>query len=304
MPAASNIPFGDALRFARDRRLLPTDMSAAEIEQLAVEVRQGAVFSAGVMETEVLQLIKDRTETMASGLSQAPGQLHNRASVRTELKELLDAIGYQPEPGREGTISDLRTDARLNLIIDTQLKMAHGYGQWRLSQSEGALLIFPCQEFKRISPRRVPRGYKIRAGAIVPENPRYWQDRWVRAGGTLYQGRMIARVNDPVWTALSRFGLPYDPVDFNTGFGRVNVGRAEAVRLGVIQPREMIAAAQDSLATPAQQAAALDAQPAVKRRFIDGFKASVASFSAGLRNGLVEQLKGWFRLDGEDLVPQ
>ena len=304
MPTATNLPFADALRFSRDRRLLPTDMSSVELEQLAVEVRQGAVFSAGVMETEVLQLVKDRIDTMASGQSQAPGQLPNRASLRSDLKELLGAIDYQPQAGREGTISDLRTDARLNLIIDMQLKMAHGYGQWRLSQSEGALLIFPCQEFKRIAPRRVPRGYKIRAGAIVPENPRYWQDRWVRAGGTLHEGRMIARVNDPVWTALSRFGLPYDPVDFNTGFGRVNVGRAEAVRLGVIQPREMVAAALDSLATPAQQAAALNAQPVVKRRFIDGFKASVSGFSIGMRVALAEALKGLFKMAGEELLPE
>ena len=279
-------------------------MSSAELAALPAEVRQGAVFSAGVMETEVLQLVKERIDTMASGLSQAPGQLPNRASVRTELKELLQAIDYQPAAGREGTISDLRTDGRLNLIIDTQLRMAHGFGQWRQAQSEGALLLFPCAEFKRISPRRVPRGYRIKAGAIVAENPRYWEDRWVRAGGTIYNGRMIATVNDPVWENLSRFGLPYDPVDYNTGYGRRAVGRAEAVRLGVIQKREKVAPAPEGLATPAEQVAAIDTVPAVKHRLKDNFRASISAFSVGLRSALLEVVHGLFKASGDELVPE
>jgi len=304
MISAGQIPFAEALRFASERKLLPTDMSSAELSELPVQVRQGAVFSAGVMETEVLQVVKDRIDTMASGLSQAPGQLPNRASVRTELKELLDSLDYQPAAGREGTISDLRTDGRLNLIIDTQLRMAHGFGQWRQAQTEGALLLFPCAEFRRISPRRVPRGYRIKAGALVAENPRYWEDRWVRAGGTIYGGRMIARVNDPVWENLSRFGLPYDPVDFNTGYGRRSVGRAEAVRLGVIQKRERVAPAPDGLATPAEQVAAMDTAPAIKRRLKDNFRASISAFSLGLRGALLDVVHGLFKAAGDELVPE
>ena len=302
MTSPGQLPFADALRYARDRRLLPNDMTSAELAQLPVEVAQGAVMSAGVIEADVLQLVKDRIETMASGLSQAPGALPNKASLRTELKELLQAIDYQPEARKEGTIQDLRTDARLNLIIDTQLKMAHGYGQWRQSQSEGALLISPCAEFKRVAPRRVPRGYKLRSGVIIPENPRYWQDRWVRAGGAIYAGRMIAPVNDPVWEALSRFGLPYDPVDFNTGYARRPVSRAEAVKLGVIQPKQVFAAAPDSRATHAEQVAALSGTPALKARLKDGFRASLASFTGSLRAALVDVLKGWFIAKGEELV--
>lgn len=302
MISPGQLPFSDALRFARDRRLLPNDMSSSELAQLPAEVRQGAVFSAGVIEADVLQLVHERISTMASGLSQAPGALPNKASVRTELKELLQALDYQPEARKEGTISDLRTDARLNLIIDTQLKMAHGYGQWRQANSEGALLIFPCAEFKRVAPRRVPRGYRLQAGVIIPENPRYWQDRWVRAGGTIYDGRMIAPVNDPVWEALSRFGLPYDPCDFNTGYARRPVGRAEAVRLGVIQPKERVTAAPDSRATQAQQVEALSTTPAIKARLKDGFSASLAAFGAGIRSGLLEVLRGWFTAEGDQLV--
>lgn len=302
MATPGQLPFADALRYARERRLLPNDMTSAELAQLPVEVRQGAMFSAGVIEADVLQLVQDRISTMASGLSQAPGQLPNKASLRTELKELLVALDYQPEARKEGTIQDLRTDARLNLIIDMQLQMAHGYGQWRQSMSEGARLIFPCAEFKRVAPRRVPRGYKIRAGAIVPENPRYWEDRWVRAGGTIYDGRMIARVDDPVWTNLSRFGTPYDPVDFGTGYGRRPVSRAEAVRLGVIQPKERVAAAPDSLATQPEQVAALDAAPAAKARLKDGFRASLASITGPLRSALLDVLKGWFVAKGTELV--
>jgi hypothetical protein len=31
--------------------------------------------------------------------------------------------------------------------------------------------------------------------------------------------RMIARKDSPIWEALSRFGTPYPPFDFNSGCG-------------------------------------------------------------------------------------
>ena len=53
---------------------------------------------------------------------------------------------------------------------------------------------------------------------------------------------MIARVDDAVWTAISRFGHPFDPADFNTGFGRHPIGHSEAFRLGIIERRAQVAA--------------------------------------------------------------
>jgi len=45
---------------------------------------------------------------------------------------------------------------------------------------------------------------------------------------------MTALVNHPVWLALSAFGNPYPPFDFNSGMGAEPVGRSDAQALGLL----------------------------------------------------------------------
>jgi hypothetical protein len=85
---------------------------------------------------------------------------------------------------------------------------------------------FPAQEMLRIEARRVPRD---------------WPSRWAAAGGRTYNGRMIARKDDDIWTRISRFGTPFPPFDFGSGMGVADVGRQEAESLGVIAPGERVA---------------------------------------------------------------
>ena len=47
-------------------------------------------------------------------------------------------------------------------------------------------------------------------------------------------GRMVAMKNDPIWTAISDFGLPYPPFKYNSGMGVIDVSYSEAVDLGVM----------------------------------------------------------------------
>jgi len=65
-------------------------------------------------------------------------------------------------------------------------------------------------------------------------NKRAWQMRWAQNGGRLFAGRMIARKDDPIWTKISTFGVPYPSFDFNSGMGVRDISRREAIRLGVI----------------------------------------------------------------------
>jgi hypothetical protein len=62
--------------------------------------------------------------------------------------------------------------------------------------------------------------------------PRNWTERWRGAGGRLYAGRMLAQVNDPIWTKISAFGNPYPPFDYGSGMGVLDLPRAEAADLG------------------------------------------------------------------------
>lgn len=244
-------PFEQAVASIRGRRRLPTALGHADLQRLGPALRRRALILARVTEVEILDKVDRSLQRLVAGASTGPGDYTNPATIRAELKQLLAGLDYQPDPERVGTISDLRTDARLNLIIDTEAKMAAGRGQYIQANDPDSLAVFPAQELVRVESREVPRGYERRKGAIVAREPDYWPKRWQSVGGEMYDGRMIARIDDPVWARLSRFGLPHPPFDFNSGMGTRLVKRSEAIRLGVIQHGELIASDPSAAATPA-----------------------------------------------------
>ncbi len=68
--------------------------------------------------------------------------------------------------------------------------------------------------------------------------PRDWKLRWQASGGKLYNGRMIAEINSPIWKNISRFDLPYPPFDFNSEMGVVDIERSDAIKLGLLPEDE------------------------------------------------------------------
>ena len=249
-------PFAEAIQGRQAKQLLPTTLSTEELEALGPELLELASFSAGVYDAYALQLFDDLTAKIAGG----PGDddfarraanegplLLDVPSARLELKQYLQKVSYRPKPGDEGTIKDLASDARLNLKLRTDIEMAQGYGQYQGGLSPVTLDLIPCQELIRVARRKVPRN---------------WPARWRAAGGEFYdRGRMIAAKDDPIWTKISRFGLPYAPFDFNSGMGLEGVERETAVELGVIsadyqaklEPRKLT----DDLQASARQFAAV-----------------------------------------------
>ena len=157
----------------------------------------------------------------------------DRAQARLKIRAVLDKLNYTAVPGKEGSLTDLRSDRRLNLILDTNVAQANGYGEHQAQNDEDIHELYPALEL-------------YRAGGM-PEQPRPWLEKWVRAGGKLYEGRMIAMRADAIWTkqfdagGFNRFGNEYPPFDFNSGMRTRNVARAEAERLEVAgrgqQPR-------------------------------------------------------------------
>lgn len=233
-------PFAEAVASIQGRRLLPTALGHADLEQLGQAMRRRALVLARVVQAEVLDKVDRDIRRMVAGVSSGPGDYTNPATIRTGLKQLLAEIEYRPDADRVGTISDLRTDQRLNLIIETEAKLARGRGQFAQANDPDSLAIFPCAELVRVEQRDTPRGFVRRKGQLVQVESDHWRRRWREAGGETYEGRMIARLDDPVWTGISRFGLPHPPFDFNSGMGTQLVRRSEAIRLGVIEPGDVV----------------------------------------------------------------
>lgn len=231
IPAPDADPILDALRAAQGRGALPTTMGSAELRELGAELRARSVFTARGSNAIFVSTLKGLINQLVSGEID-PGE------VKRALRAALDVLGYSPEggfgpedlgqvpPAVEGSLQDLRSNTRLNLIVRTQQELMAGAGQQARGTSPERLDAFPAWELVRIMPVRVPRD---------------WPSRWRLAGGTLREGRMVALKGDPIWGDLgssSNFDDALDvdspPFAYNSGMGWREVNREEAERLGVI----------------------------------------------------------------------
>lgn len=232
-------PFEDALSRIRRQSILPTSAGTYGIDQLPADIRERSFFSARVMHAQTLQRAKILLDTaIAGGKADAagnyiPGSYMDLPTFRVKMKAYLDSISYQPIEGQEGSLKDLSSDPRLEVIFKTNVEMAQGYGAWIQQQDPDSLDAYPAQELYRLEDRiqRRPWGSIWNAAiqslgsantSAIPVS-----DAYANAG-------MFALVNDPIWTAISRFGLPYPPFDFNSGMWVRDISRLQAEDLGLL----------------------------------------------------------------------
>jgi hypothetical protein len=277
-------PFEQAVAAIRGRRRLPTLLGSRDLSRLGPAIRSRALVLARVTEAEVLDHFDRGIQKLVAGVSSGPGQYTNPATIRAQAKQLLAEIDYRPDPERVGTISDLRTDARLNLIIETESKLAQGRGQYAQAMDPDSLALFPCAELIRVESRETPRGYVRRKGELIEVEREYWKKRWLANGGQVFEDRMIARLDDPVWIQINRFGLPHPPFDFRSGMGTRLIRRSEAVRLGVIQKGEVVTQAFRESPEALESVPA----PSIGTKFLEALKA----IGFGLRDGLLSIFRG------------
>ena len=222
------ISFREALDSRKVKALMPTVSSSNELARLGPEILERATFSARTSSIEHLAQIEKVIGRILTPGQAAPGESVNNARARELLRESLAGIGYSPEDvgAAPGSLRDLASERRLNLIVDMNVGMARGYGQWKQGQTASVLDQWPAQELVRIEERRQHRD---------------WINRWRNAGGRVFAGgRMVALKNDPVWTELSAFGVPYPPFDYGSGMGVEDVSRSDAVALGLIDENTQI----------------------------------------------------------------
>lgn len=253
------IAFEDALKIALDGKLLPTDLGSADIAEWSAELKRRSVFTSRGTSAGFLQTIQDTVQDLASGKI-------NQAKGRELLKESLDMLDYSAEhgfpgdlevgvpPAEEGSLQDLAGEDRLNLILDTQAAQVANFGYFTQGQTPFALHAWPCWELIRVSPRTVPRGERTVKGVIVPDPDNAWPARWEKVGGTLHDGRMVARKDDSLWDVLGSSELfsdgldqPYPPFAFNSGMGFRQVDREESIALGVIGANDQVGGQKRSL---------------------------------------------------------
>ena len=256
---AAPISFSEALASRKVKALLPTTANSAELMNLSAALRERGSFSATIDRAEILQGLDDITSQIIEGD-------FTIAKGKTLMGEFLQDNGYTAALEDAGTIKDLTSDARKTVKLQTDTDMALGFGFFQQGQDPVLLDEYPCWELFRLEARKQPRD---------------WINRWIAAGGKLYDGRMIARKDDPIWTRLGPFEQPYPPFDFNSGMWTRNVARQECIDLGVIEP--------DTQVQPQQ------------REFNDGLQATPAVRSQALREAIVTEAGDQFFFDGDVL---
>jgi hypothetical protein len=240
-------------------------LRTAQWAEVPAQLRRRAFFSAGVDWSRFLDQGKSK---LLDALSMRKEQVKNgeayvdRSSWIGDMRKLVIAEG-KGEGSDPNDLTDLASRARLKLIFDTQTRQAFGFSSWKRDQDPELLNVAPAQELLP-STARQPR--------------QDWESRWESAGGRLVEGRMVALKTDPVWTGISRFGVPWPPFDFGSRRLLEDVSRAEAERLGLIDA--------DTVLDPAQAA------------FTDSAEAQLSDFNPDTREALLSLLGDQVEIDG------
>ena len=142
----------------------------------------------------------------------------DQATTRSSIKAALTRNGNLPYFEIDGVRQELDNEW-LDVAIKTNTDIVCGYRSFVQRMDPEMLEAYPAGEL-----------VKARNG----EEPYDWKIRWAESGGQLYNGRMIALKNDPVWLNISDLGHPHPPFAFGSGMDVVDVSRVEAVELQLI----------------------------------------------------------------------
>lgn len=225
------LPFTEALASREARSILATLGRTVDLDRLPAAIRMRSMFSAAVTNARHLQLIDDLVVEVLEGRL-------SLADAKMRIGEFLKRAGFSPDPSRPRDLKNFFSDARREMQIRMNTELMQGQGRWIRDQDPDLLDAFPAQELVRFESR---------------DEERDWQAIWVRNGGRLINGRMVALKNDGIWERISRFGYPFPPFDFNSGMGLRDVTREEAMALGLIdlntrvEPDERAARINDDL---------------------------------------------------------
>lgn len=236
-------------------------MSSADWDGVDPDIRERSYWTAREGCYARVQGFRDRCQGIVDGnLSEA--------DALREVRAMLRATGYQPEPGTEGTIQDLNSDARQRLILDTNVAMVR---ERAYRDSMLGSLAYPAQRLVRIRYSRQPRD---------------WDARWREAAaavnyeGVATDGSHIALLTSPIWRKLSRFDLDYPPFDFNSGMGVDPVDYEEAQRHGLVIPEATV---------DGMDGESLNAS----------LEASIAKMDGDLQQAFVEALEDCVEVEGD-----
>jgi hypothetical protein len=237
----------DAMRRFRERQVFETDLGSAELRGFSRQLRDRSLFSARTTNAHYLQEVQTVVDDILAGRE-------NMSTGRWRLMKKLKQLGYDPAigfpddlanvpPAEAGSLQDLSSAQRIDLLLETNVRMARGYAQHVAGSRPADVAARPAWELKRLYLRDVPRGSE-------ESHSVGWQRRWQDAAESVnWEGvarggeRMVARKNSPIWEALGdgvggytdTLQNPFPPFAFRSGYAWSAVTAAEWERLSGFQ---------------------------------------------------------------------
>ena len=238
----------EALKQWRSREVFETDLGSADLRGLSRELLNRSIFSARVTNADFLSEVGVAVDDILAGRT-------NMAQGRWRLLRKLKELGYDPmtgfpgdmanvPPAERGSLQDLSSEGRLDLILETNVRMASNYARMLAGNTPYALHAYPAWELVRFFHRDIPRGSPDSHSAG-------WGRRWSDAlesvnGEGVADKLLIARKDSPIWQALGdgdggytdTLGNPYPPFAFRSGMAWKPVNRAQCITLGLVSGDE------------------------------------------------------------------
>lgn len=239
------------------------------------DLRERSFFSSRVESVRALSLMQQAiTDALAETVETLPNGKRalkvNRATFIDQFATLFrDYPALLPKGSAlvpdEGDLRDIRSERRLALIYDTNVRQVFGYGGYIQGRHPIVLQAFPAQRFVRLGGRDEPRPRHVAA-----------------------EGQVRLKTDKAFWLhqnarEIGGFEVPYGPWGFNSGMSTLDVARDETVDLGLLRRNQTV-------------------EPGREIGLNEGLRASLQKVNPALRRALKQQLTDKYVFGHDDSV--
>ena len=257
------MPFEEAIRYLLDKEQLPAEWNSATWREQESDFRTQAFFVSRVENARFVDraqtLVFDYLAKVRETVTTPEGERTTALSVADRfhfvklMRDFMIAEGMaKPEEFKDvdqKDVADIRSLARLNLIFDTNVRSAYGYGQWKQGMEPAVLRAFPAARLIRDRGVKVPRPrHQAHLGDVRLKTDLPW---WAN-----YQNAK----------SIGGFEVPWGPYGFNSGVTQEDVSRKEARALGL--PVDKVPTAETPPITAGTKASTKKMDPALKKKLI------------------------------------
>lgn len=219
------IPFAEAIEKLGSKSSIGSDLSSSQWHDVPVGLRERAFFSSRIESIRFLDrtkgwlgdFLEKNVETLPNG--EVALKMGGRAQFVETAREFAISEGMGPlSPGEKGTVKDITSQKRLELIFDTQIRQAQDFGYWKQGQDPDVLDAFPAQRFIRV---------------LDVDEPREWH--------TQFENEVRLKSDLGFWKLVNKdFGVPWGPWGWGCGHDVEDVDREEAEALGLLKPGDQV----------------------------------------------------------------